>query len=653
MHIIGNMLEEVCFSLEFFEEWYRVVCCLCVFHGRHHLERVQAVLFGQEPMKSKCVWLFDAACPLLASWRWQVLMQVLEYLLPRILALRLVWRAEPFKGSKAGEDLNLDFVTKGIMDPWFWCYGRMLFHCNKVVDGVLSWLGTCPCHGVRPGERYSALQRRRRESIQDNLDVDCPCTGMWAPQVVAGEVHDRIADGFEEIQHTDLLEDTVGLDDNQRSRIFSDFHLASSNALLQAIVKLDFTTIIPVLLIGIMHPSETIARVICTMCCEQYDANPRKWLHKPKTVRALDPSHGIRAELDKFRRGATRSSLSDEFWRCVGPGKFVKVNERPAEALHSVLKARGGRKISRKTLSYISSKYRLPEVQHRLEVHPTELGLLIEAVQELRGTGRGGRHLLEKLGLHKHPDAVQEGPLKTKIVKKIVYHCDLAAMYMDLREASKKVKEHKDDQKQYESMRDPEPVHDEMGDAEPFLDCLLKSAAWQHICDTVQPGTCISLPRTECRRNIESLLTRLAPHGTGQKALGALGSAPNSIAEGGEGNVSPCFEIEADAPTSCISQDKQGAAKADAEEDASAPRFFKIVKASPHRAVCLKPAPGVSRWLSSGDIAITEHVVVKRGDDNASAHVSAKPKVLDGGLAIFFDIPASRRWLLRHVRLAR
>ena len=383
MHIIGNMTKDMVEALPNFERWYAGMHPLSVFlHRKDRLETIQSKFFHEGPLKTKYAWLFHSKCPSLAEWRWQTLITVLNYLLPRIFPLKLVWDPKHFSGEKKDAEINLAEITKAIRDPWFWSYGMMLCHVQTVLEDVCSWIGSCPCHPRQEGESADMLRRRRRAVNNYPDGADCPCVGMWAPMICAGELHDRVYEGFDQTQAKDLLQDTQSLPSADRASVFADWHLARAHVQVQLSVKLHFATVIPTLCCGIMHPDEHIARAVAAQCVQQYDQNPDPAAHHRLSVRMLGAS-GTRYWINEFLEGNSRDDLGDAFWKTVAPLKFINVNERPVEAYHALLKSRGGRKLN-KTLNYLSIKFRLPDIREALQDQASAFSDYVALIHKLR-----------------------------------------------------------------------------------------------------------------------------------------------------------------------------------------------------------------------------------------------------------------------------
>lgn len=97
LHIIGNLAKDLCFSLEFFEHWYEHLhATTLLLHRRVYCERLRALYFNVEPMKSRYAWMFETRCANVAEWRWSTLVTVLIFVLPRLFPLRLVWKQSDF-----------------------------------------------------------------------------------------------------------------------------------------------------------------------------------------------------------------------------------------------------------------------------------------------------------------------------------------------------------------------------------------------------------------------------------------------------------------------------------------------------------------------------------------------------------------------------
>ena len=630
-HIIGNISQGMCFSLEFFEKWFAAVHALSLMLSkRYQNERIRAVFFNVEPLKSKYGWLFETRCHNLAEWRWQTLAVVLEYILPRVFPLRLVWDRTKFEGGNAEKDgVRFDLVTLAITNQWFWAYGRMLLHIQHVLEDVCAWIGTCPCHPPLPGESGVALRRRRGQYLEAGVSGDCPCVGMFAPAVAAGEMHDRVASGLSNLQAMELLDDTISLTPEGRSQVFSDFQLCQSHIQYQLTIKLHFTQTIPVLCCGMMHSNEQIARAIAAACIEQFDVLPQSGAHHKLSFELLSPESNVRDCIDAFIEGKPRRELGPAFHRKVGPLKFISVNERPVEALHSLLKSRGGRTMY-KSLGYLSFKFRLPECHTLFQDDPQELVHIQRLVQSVQGKLA---LLPQRLGLASHPELQSGLPVTLKLVRRIVYRCDVDSMYANTKHIRCQLEAHSKQQKKVAKSVAPPALLDDsdlMGDAESVLDLLLRRAAWDHIRQTISAGVFLSLPAGDEVSHFESLALRLAAFGSSGLGLKALPLAASSGEQHAEGNREPMiFEAE-------DGSDLRRCNGCEVRSNPCIVSYFKIIKATVDKQVCIQPAPGVSRWLEMTDIAVSQHQEVWSSDDRSLAHVHAAPMV-QAGLGTSFN----------------
>ena len=626
-HIVGNVTESMCQIISGFDRWYDDVRVLAAcLHRKDWLSFIQDKLFGVEPLRSKFAWLFNASCPKLADWRWQTLIRVLNHILPRILPLRLVWNSAAVASANIRglgvDDAAVAHLSACIENPFYWAYGRMLWHVQSILEDTIGWLDTCPCHRALPQERGASTRKRRRRA--STVGVDCPCVGMFAPMIAAGELQDMVRRRFEEIQVGDLLADTISLPQNERGIVFADFEVCRTHVHFQLAIKLHFTTVIPMLCCGVMHPDEHVARCIAQECLKQYDSSLPGTAHHRLSENLLSPAGVVRRDLEKFAQGHPRSSWSDATIKHVTPLKFISVNERPVEATHAVLKARGGRKLN-KQMSYLSFQLRFPDVRQLVETDGRELRTFTQQLETLQAQPSSIPVLL---GLGDHP-MLRANHSSQPAVKKIVYHYDGESMLRDLDTYRKRLDQARAARKGLvvaECMRDPEPL----------VDALLRRAAWRHIREVVPSGAYITLPAAPVALNLDSLASRLAPTRAGDAALALCGvrHASPMVIDSDEGG---CLQVLHEP---------------DRIEARDVPRVYKVVRSTPGRQICIKPVPGVSRWLEEQDVAVTQHHVHFFDGQAKKLHVHVEANSRTDSCVDFAllrcDEPGSAEFLRRH-----
>ena len=86
------------------------------------------------------------------------------------------------KGKDDG-DMDDEALNSFIVEPWYWGYGQMLLRTESVLDDQRKKYARCPCHMPKPSDDNQDRMK---------LEAPCPCSGMWAPQICAGELHKDI-----------------------------------------------------------------------------------------------------------------------------------------------------------------------------------------------------------------------------------------------------------------------------------------------------------------------------------------------------------------------------------------------------------------------------------------------------------------------------
>jgi hypothetical protein len=236
------------------------------------------------------------------------------------------------------------------------------------------------------------------------------------------------------------------------------------------------------------------------------------------------------------------------------------------------------------------------------------------------------RDIPAMLGLGFHPLLSDRHPARAKgvtdkLIRRIVYHCDLNSMFMDLSNVQKTIEKSSASTRKWESQQAFQDEANAMREPDPVCDILLRRCAWEHVSSSFDNGTFFSMPISEDGLEFQDLSSRLA----------SLSSQTDSSHEPAAMNLDASanlceFECDFDlSPTIARDVVVWSPGEVHAEQPCPKQKFFKVLKAGAHKQVCVKPAPGVSRWLSSGDMAVTQHREVHRNGDEVS--VSAKPTV--------------------------
>ena len=174
------------------------------FHVRDNRDRVRFLLWAGTPWEGPADERFRKSCPSVAQWRWHLILQVLCYLLPGQSVLQGTWDEARYRDGTtfkegmledASADMsadNIGLVTQAIRSEWFWGYGKMLWHANDGVEQCSEWLTLCPCHPRMACQHESRYDKIKRYRDEYGFEEGCPCAGMFAPHLAAGELHERL-----------------------------------------------------------------------------------------------------------------------------------------------------------------------------------------------------------------------------------------------------------------------------------------------------------------------------------------------------------------------------------------------------------------------------------------------------------------------------
>jgi hypothetical protein len=186
--------------------------------------------------------LFARSFPAIADWRFLVVQDFLEVVLPLWPNLQTYWDPVKYARHSGGErrdkkdeddedPVDLDELTTVIKAATHWSYWKMVFRLQALADKLCSFAERCPCHPPQP-QAESALDRGYYRQIRSypkqvvtsyGVKCICPLGGKMAMYFATGKVFET----FEEMADTSAAEIAIDcgstMSDGDRDDIVLDF----------------------------------------------------------------------------------------------------------------------------------------------------------------------------------------------------------------------------------------------------------------------------------------------------------------------------------------------------------------------------------------------------------------------------------------------
>jgi len=285
------------------------------------------------------------------------------------------YRPEVFDGMGAPGDADSDVeegvedmgkvkmsaVSKALLDLEWWAYVECVLAVTAPTQTLMMFSRMCPCHPIenmwdveQPELQWRQLLRRR--TGQDT----CAASGLQAPYFVCGKHMDVLAESSRHA-HANLLSEMFNVSQQARANILEDYEKASNT--LAYIVQLKFSSYqqLPLLLCGMAHECEVVARSVAQDVVKQYAATAGSSRQHVKVCELFKPGTPLAEEFQKFVGGEAREVLS-HFKKFLLPLRLMRMNELSAERLHKVGTATANR-APHHGPCYVSCKLRAPELR--------------------------------------------------------------------------------------------------------------------------------------------------------------------------------------------------------------------------------------------------------------------------------------------------
>ena len=603
------------------------------------------------------------------EWRWSSVYRVLAWLLPLRGRLQYYWDPRAYAkeqgpGEHAGATrgyaenrkahrVDTEALTAAISSPFFWAYGDLLFLVQRVIESLVGWLESCPCHGHSISELCALLRMPPETALADRqarrsqaarwfealaaerrgMFHECPMGGKRAAELACGalsQVFEALADMGK------LLIDSrvcmAGLSAEESGQIAVDWDNARSHLEMALRAKTAFWQELPWRLCGLGHPSPDLARQCGRACMDIYDGAPGASTQHRAAARCLDPAGPLRSALEEFVRGRAMHQVPG-LCTAVLEMTLAPTVERSMEQRHSMVNLwLGGKR--RKHPTFVSLANRMLEFERRLVMQPAVLPAVAQELERVR-TFAAAASLLNFTG---HPSIVElwsrpepaHHTAYEKPVTELFYHCHPTQQYRAHHDAR-----HSQGQRAAQDRQRRQQLVANLGlhaNTDGTYDGILQRAMLEHIQHVgVQRGVGAVFSFSAAAADSLALVAlpdamrgpRLST--SGPVANAAIGDASGLDIDDGGDNGDACMDSAASVPAG-------GALDAALPQVAPAvPVFARVVHSRPMQQLRLVPAaPASTPTLAWQDAAMTLHRAVAFNPESDTFVVCSTPEPVGG-----------------------
>ena len=242
----------------------------------------------------------------------------------------------PRPHSQKPEGPNVSLASQACRSKSFWAWQHMFGKIGNIVDHMMRWLQSCPCHDLREtGWGPRSHEFTKRLSMDAGSAVhQCPLTGFRAAEIACGKFSDWIA-MVVDMELAEISLSLEGCSPAERASVLADCQAARQHIVFAVQAELCCWELTPRIFIGISHADETLARQVALSGLQQWWAmsDEDKACAHNLTKRFCQPGP-LNSELLEFVAGRPRCELA-RVMQEAGRLLLVPVNEISVERLHA------------------------------------------------------------------------------------------------------------------------------------------------------------------------------------------------------------------------------------------------------------------------------------------------------------------------------
>ncbi|CAE7588977.1 unnamed protein product [Symbiodinium sp. KB8] len=368
--------------------WPKLQALTRFLHAPYYRERFcEKCLVGNlEPMGA----LLESFPYKLVQWRWLTITAVVPQLLqlehvlvagwdPGRMGVRVGAEHQHAEVEDEYHNMSWDLVHEAIRSTDFWAWLRMLSILTSIMGYIERWFFGCECHFEKP-TLQNLMQAVRvgaavnRQDVRDRSKFVCPFRQRRGPELASGDFL-AMVETLCLVSSQELVSVVIPACSEQgRARVAEDFQCARQHLSFHLKVQFSAWSMLPRVLVGIMHSDVEKARHCAIMALTQYsDLRPEQQEQSHFLVKSfLDPAGRLRPLMCRFIAGESLISLPLLHFHVVRLG-LVPVVEITVEGMHAVIQSAIKRGSHHSSMPTISLANRWSEfldalsVQHRFE----------------------------------------------------------------------------------------------------------------------------------------------------------------------------------------------------------------------------------------------------------------------------------------------
>ena len=457
LHIVHNATRHMLSAMPHFEQRARpgFTALVDFLHKNFTRQRFVATCLNPFPEAQVFAPLFGSFAHTLVKWRFGTLAAVCKDLVGLEIPLRRFWNADRLNfqrpqrqneeaprapdgafGDNRLEGPNIAKAGEAVQSSTFWSWVHMICSLAGVIGHIESWFESCPCHSDLAG-------RERLRAFGGTL---CPLRNFRAPEL-ASQSFIPFLERLANLSAAEVVfKHTRYCKDEDRIWILEDFEAGRQHLQFSFVMQTSCWTNLPHRLCCLGHFDESIARSESAQCLrlwigmsDQERAGAHPW------SKALLGTGDLGQQFRAFIRG-TPLLECEKLDRVASKFKFIPLSEKPIEGRHAIIH-KTLKQASNSGPVFLSMSERMP-VLMRLSTQDMTL------FEDFAKTADSLYHPLQaavSMGFSNHPDLAplvanvfQQGRDRhscmvwgathkhSKPVKKVVYHVDSTAQFMDL-----------------------------------------------------------------------------------------------------------------------------------------------------------------------------------------------------------------------------
>ena len=178
--------------------------------------------------------------------------------------------------------VKIGVVSSAVLDLVWWAYGECVNVVGSLAQDLMMFSRMCPCHpsAVLSRDEHPELQwsaQLRRETGKGT----CAASGLQAPYFVVGKHMDVLANAVQSA-HVRLLSCLADISSAHRAAVMKDYEKGSLSLAYILHLRCSSFQQLPLLLCGMSHPDELVARGVPQDVVAQYAATEASSRQHPK-----------------------------------------------------------------------------------------------------------------------------------------------------------------------------------------------------------------------------------------------------------------------------------------------------------------------------------------------------------------------------------